>query len=363
MKEQGLLKEISIDELNPSSLNSYEVESEGITQMKTSLLSVGLLTPLTVVKKADGYCIVSGERRYTALKELIEDGKGDEINIKEKMIPCYVYTEDEISDENEELIIELSNLETRDFMREQHRHKVIQILFKMQEQGKIEERELASTIAERLGTSNRYARHYKQIFKKGIDEVQKLMSDSKLLVADASHIAGFPEEEQEEIVEMIIEGVNPKEAINNARKEVAEHGTKKIQALTKDGSISSAEAKKIGSLPMTKQREITNIIDNGGDINAVLNEIKDNTSSKKVRDILNASDDELCEMFSDSLEIDSSGMLKEMKSKSDAESKARYEEKLEGIIQWCERICTKTKLTSLELDAIDACKMVASTYM
>ncbi|RKD18989.1 hypothetical protein BCY91_14020 [Pelobium manganitolerans] len=58
---------ISVNFISPSSLNIRKsIDEQSISELKESILSVGLIQPITLRPDADGYEIVCGERRYQA---------------------------------------------------------------------------------------------------------------------------------------------------------------------------------------------------------------------------------------------------------------------------------------------------------
>jgi len=66
---------LHIDQIEPSPLNFYSVDD--VAELKDSIELIGLQQNLVVRKMAGSlkYTLVSGERRYTALKQLVAEGK------------------------------------------------------------------------------------------------------------------------------------------------------------------------------------------------------------------------------------------------------------------------------------------------
>ena len=67
------LKTIDIDDIEVNQHNKFDIN--GIDELKSSILEYGLRKPLDVYKIGDRYRISDGERRYTALKGLVDEGK------------------------------------------------------------------------------------------------------------------------------------------------------------------------------------------------------------------------------------------------------------------------------------------------
>ncbi len=63
--------EIEIDEIYPNPFQPREkIDREKLENLKNSIEQQGIITPITVREKEDGYEIIAGERRWLAAKEL-----------------------------------------------------------------------------------------------------------------------------------------------------------------------------------------------------------------------------------------------------------------------------------------------------
>jgi len=72
--------EINIEDVRPNPFQPREkIKRENLEKLKNSIAQQGLITPITVREKDDGYEIIAGERRWQASKEL-----------KLSKIPAYV---------------------------------------------------------------------------------------------------------------------------------------------------------------------------------------------------------------------------------------------------------------------------------
>ena len=67
--DKSLVKKIDIDNIVP---NIYQprkhFDSDALNSLSDSIKKHGLLQPIVVIKKDDGYMIIAGERRYRASK-------------------------------------------------------------------------------------------------------------------------------------------------------------------------------------------------------------------------------------------------------------------------------------------------------
>jgi len=68
-KNTAGVREIIIDEITPNPYQPRKVfEEEALRDLSHSILKHGLLQPIVVVKKDDGYMLIAGERRLRAHK-------------------------------------------------------------------------------------------------------------------------------------------------------------------------------------------------------------------------------------------------------------------------------------------------------
>lgn len=79
-------------------------------------------------------------------------------------MPCHVVGSKEMSDLNQQLLIELSNLDVRPFNVNEHRARVMDILKQMFESDDITKKEVAEMSAKYFKTSDRYGRYWRRVF-------------------------------------------------------------------------------------------------------------------------------------------------------------------------------------------------------
>jgi ParB family chromosome partitioning protein len=80
---------IPLDQLKPSILNVRKKGGKDVAGLAASIRSLGLLQPLLVRRNCEGFDIIAGQRRYTALALLSADGASVE------PAPCMVMEEDD----------------------------------------------------------------------------------------------------------------------------------------------------------------------------------------------------------------------------------------------------------------------------
>ncbi|MEA2048257.1 MAG: ParB/RepB/Spo0J family partition protein [Campylobacterota bacterium] len=88
----GRVEELSVDEITPNPFQPRKhFDEEALNELSQSILTHGLLQPIVVIKKEDGYLLIAGERRLRAhkivniptIKAIIADVDIDEIKFRE----------------------------------------------------------------------------------------------------------------------------------------------------------------------------------------------------------------------------------------------------------------------------------------
>ena len=227
-------KRIDISLLKPSKDNTFDTED--ISDLVDSIRTLGVLEPLTVIgPDPDGnYEILCGERRYKSSLEINKDSDGV---LSE--LPCYVVGSYDMPSVLKKLIIEESNLQSREeYNRESHRFEVIRLYKKLADEGTIKQKEIVSLLQKRLKLSKRYSVMYMTVFREGIPELEKAVKSEKtksdesgeavhIPVSLASRIAMMNEEKQLEAIDRINKGEKPAQVVNDMkRSEQAEAATR-----------------------------------------------------------------------------------------------------------------------------------------
>ncbi len=163
------LAEVDLDliEISPQNVRKRDLEV-GIDELASSIEKVGLLQPLVVVKKGDGFELVVGQRRFHALQKLRQQGRLDRAKV-----PALVY--DNLSDA-EKVILSLSeNLERRDLS---FRDYVDAVKLLYDEFGSIPE------VAKKLGVSPPTVYRYLR-YAELPDEIKKMVDEKIIFKEDA----------------------------------------------------------------------------------------------------------------------------------------------------------------------------------
>lgn len=295
--KNGKVSKVSLESLEPSPYNTFSVDE--YDDLKGSILSCGLITPLTVIGPSDEgkYQIISGERRFRALSEINSENPGSF-----DLVPVYIVGDIHMDVLKQKLLIESSNLETRDqYNVNDHRLNVVKILKEMKESGDADFDDVAEELGKYIKTSRRYRNMYIQIFDNGTDEIQKIVRgqdeevEGPVKFIDMAKISGLDPESQHEAAGLIKQGESPAEAYKKVTKEakkkpVFDPGLSKAELRTLDGDYSGGadegyeddayseapekEETSVDSIPKTSSAEPVDFFDDWSDGGAEADDIE-----------------------------------------------------------------------------------------
>lgn len=188
---------IDIKNIERNKKNFYEIVN--IDELAEDIKMNGLNHNLVVRKLDNGkYELISGERRYTALTQLVE--QGNEIFA---LVPCKVI---EANDIDSEIILIQANAQTRELTEIEKLEQVKRLteLYKTKKKngekvpGKIRE-----IIANDLKLSPTQVGRYERINKNLIPELKEILENGNLTIANASEFSSLSEDNQKVILEII----------------------------------------------------------------------------------------------------------------------------------------------------------------
>ena len=320
---------IDVDKIVPNPLNTYLCND--YDELKASISSFGLLHPLTVIgpNAKDEYVIISGERRYRAISDLHKKDPAAFVKV-----PCYITRGADMDEIEQQLAIETTNLEVRDFNRNEHRLTVIGLLKKLEENGSIDQKEMAHRANMYLKISPRYATMYKTIYSKASEEVKKLLFDDKIPVADAAKFSNLERDQQGQIVDMINNGIDSNKA---------------YQTVVGKKAKSDGPADDSALLDEDRMLEAVIMLGNDGEVDPnsdTFKELFDNRIGKA------------------DLNIDTTGRLNTMKQWDEDEENYRYEKAVKNTQKTLRILLKKeaTELTNEEYEIINLAAKVASAF-
>ncbi|AIY80009.1 ParB/RepB/Spo0J family partition domain protein [Clostridium botulinum 202F] len=196
--KKSFTKELDIDSLIPSKNNFYGIRE--IEELAASIKENGLMHNLVVRDIGNGtYEIISGERRYTALKKL-----GYE------KVPCQIR---EINDLDAELMLIHANLEQRELTPTEKMEgiKRLENIYKQKRKnGEKLEGKTRDLIGKDLGLSGVQVGRYKKVDKDLIPELKEKLDKEDITLTQAHTLSSLTKEEQKAIHEEI-KDLNTKE--------------------------------------------------------------------------------------------------------------------------------------------------------
>ena len=213
MMNQNNLKYIEKEKIYANPLNSFEVKD--LDDLKNSIETYGLLDPLAVIGPFDDdtYLIIAGERRFRSICAL-NDKNPDFMPV----IPCHIVGNKDMSELQQKLLIEVSNLETRAFNVNEHRAKVMYILKEMVESGELKDRNMATAASTYFKTSIRYGRYWRRVFNSDNEDVKNMVASDQLTIVHANDFINLDKQKQQAAMEQINQGENPNKVVEAFKK-------------------------------------------------------------------------------------------------------------------------------------------------
>lgn len=202
-KARFRVKDISINKIYSNAKNFYSMPD--IEQLAQDIYAVGLLENLTVVyapSEYGDYRLIAGERRWRALKLLVEQGHKEF-----EFVSCQVKTPAEENEEIVQLIIANTyrNKTAKDILEEEQRLK--ETLQKMKKDGltlqgyKLDSGRLRDIIADMLKMPTTKIAQIESINKRLIPQFTEELKEGRLTFSAAYELSGMTEEEQNDMLE------------------------------------------------------------------------------------------------------------------------------------------------------------------
>lgn len=201
-KENFKIEYINIDRIKRNEKNFYEIVN--IESIAEDIKLNGLNHNL-VVRKLDNdmYELISGERRYTALSKLVNEG-----NKEFNLVPCKVI---ESNDIDSEIILIQANAQSRELTEVEKLTQVerLQELYKIKKKnGEKVPGKIRDIIANDLKLSPTQVGRYERINNKLIPELKAVIEQGNLTIANASEFSSLSEENQRVILNIIYDKTN-----------------------------------------------------------------------------------------------------------------------------------------------------------
>ena len=188
---------IDIKDIERNKKNFYEIVN--VDELAEDIKMNGLNHNLVVRKLDNGkYELISGERRYTALTKLVEEG-----NKIFALVPCKVI---EANDIDSEIILIQANAQTRELTEIEKLEQVKRLTELYRTKKKNGEKvpwKIREIIANDLKLSPTQVGRYERINKNLIPELSEILKSGGLTIANASEFASLSEENQKVILDII----------------------------------------------------------------------------------------------------------------------------------------------------------------
>ncbi|WWU65642.1 ParB N-terminal domain-containing protein [Clostridium baratii] len=200
-KENFKVQYIDINDIHRSKKNFYEIIN--IDELAEDIKLNGLNHNLVVRKLDNGqFELLSGERRYTALTKLVNEG-----NKTFALVPCKVI---EANDTDAEIILIQANAQTRELSDVEKLKQIERLKELYQAKKKNGEKipgKIREVIANDLKISPTQVGRYERINNKLIPELKEILENGNLTIANASEFSTLSEDNQKVILDIINEKV------------------------------------------------------------------------------------------------------------------------------------------------------------
>ncbi|MGL4731292.1 MAG: ParB N-terminal domain-containing protein [Clostridium sp.] len=265
-KENFKIEYIDIDKIIRNERNFYEINN--IEELVEDISINGLNHNLVVRPTGEGlYELISGERRYTALKELISKGED-----RFKKVPCKV---SDLNDLDSEIVLIQANAQSRELSESD---KLIQVrrlteLYNMKKKKGEKVGKVRDLISKDTGLSTSQVGRYSIINKSLIPELRSILDEGNLSVANASEFAALSEENQKIILDII------KNKVSISKNEANELKNKFKEIEAEKQNLIKKEEKYINEIHKLKNENETVIKDIDSEIEKIKSELEDKYSS------------------------------------------------------------------------------------
>lgn len=245
------IEKIPYDKIITNTKNKYSIEK--IEELAFSILHNGLKQNLEVKDNFDGtYTLISGERRYTAIRSLISEGH-DEF----EMIPCLITDTEQravfldkqgeeilTSEDKEDWAIVTTNSENREFTDADRAFQVStlkRIYTKLSNSGVKLPGRINDLIADQLDLSSTQVKRFTIVEQHGTDELKQRLANNEISVSAAAEVAHLTPAQQKHILQKdTVTSADVKKHLQSSDRKKAQR--KDNAALKNEQTISLSEA-------------------------------------------------------------------------------------------------------------------------
>lgn len=241
---------LKLEQIQRNEKNKYHINDEEVQNMVVSIRRFGLRQNLEVRKIDDyHYVLITGEKRYLALKWLHENEGGTDT------VPCLITNLEKIelplSDEEKEILsINETNSTQRDYTEADLLYEIDSldgIYSKLRQAGiedfegrRIKGAKNRELIARQLGLSTGTVQKYQRVSKNASEDLKEEISQGNVTVNVAEKIVSLPAEQQNELI---------KEVKESGRTTIEQHDFEKYNAVQEEIKATKNSKKKKSAPP------------------------------------------------------------------------------------------------------------------
>ena len=280
-KEGFKLEYIDINKIHRSEKNFYEIID--IDDLAEDIKINGLNHNLVVRPTENGtYELISGERRYTALSKLVNEG-----NKQFASVPCKIV---ELNDLDAEIVLIQANAQTRELSESEKLKQVQRLseLYKAKKANGEKVGKIREVIANDLKLSPTQVGRYERINNNLIQELKELLEQGNLSTSNASEFSTLSEESQKGILEILKKNISlSKEEAISLKQELKRVELQKEEEIkTKNSLIRyNSELKTELNKAHTDKSEIISQIE--GQLRVEVKQELDDKYSMKIEEVTN----------------------------------------------------------------------------
>lgn len=280
-KEGFKLEYIDINKIHRSEKNFYEIID--IDDLAEDIKINGLNHNLVVRPTENGtYELISGERRYTALSKLVNEG-----NKQFASVPCKIV---ELNDLDAEIVLIQANAQTRELSESEKLKQVQRLseLYKAKKANGEKVGKIREVIANDLKLSPTQVGRYERINNNLIPELKELLEQGNLSTSNASEFSSLSEESQKGILEILNKNIylSKEEAISLKQELKRVELQKEEEIKTKNSLIRyNSELKTELNKAHTDKSEIISQIE--GQLRVEVKQELDDKYSMKIEEVTN----------------------------------------------------------------------------
>ena len=188
------LKMLDIELIEPNEGNFYELSE--IETLAEDIERQGLMTALVVSENGSRYKLISGHRRLSAVKLLIESGRR-----KSSKVPCFIKGAKPNNETQLDLImLNATQRKYSDADKMREYEELTRIFKELEAAGKPIKGRIRDRIADALNVSSAQVGKMDNIKHNAIPDVEQAVKSGDMSISTANEVAKLPPEKQQKII-------------------------------------------------------------------------------------------------------------------------------------------------------------------